>query len=132
MKFGQQALFPPSLWLVTCLILGASAADEDFDCHVKLGASQYDLTKLEGVHSVTHNWASPPSEALDLFEWNLCKDLEVHGDIKEEDQVSACNNHWVTLEHEFISISALRGRGFVSLDPTKKVTIPTGYTLSCR
>ncbi|EIN11688.1 hypothetical protein PUNSTDRAFT_50585 [Punctularia strigosozonata HHB-11173 SS5] len=86
MLLGQQTLFPASLWLLLCLVLGANAADDDFDCHVKLGASQYDLTKLEGLHSLTHNWDSPPSKVSDRFEWNLCQDLEVHGDVKEEDQ----------------------------------------------
>ncbi|KAH9942502.1 autophagy-related protein 27 [Epithele typhae] len=58
-------------------LLAVHAADDDkpFDCHVKIGESQFDLTKVAGEHSVSRKLDLPPSTITDRLTFNLCKDL---------------------------------------------------------
>jgi len=84
----------PSLSLVflifSVLALSAKAQDGDtYDCHVTLNGVTYDLTALEGEHTVQRTRETPPSKMVDSVRFDLCGELKQQKDVAESDQCPA-------------------------------------------
>ncbi|KAG2362294.1 autophagy-related protein 27 [Suillus spraguei] len=81
----------PSNLLSLLLLLSSTVlvAAEDFDCHVTTGGLKWDLTPLEGSHTVSRTRESPPTTMIDELTFNLCKDLQSMSDVPEDDQCSS-------------------------------------------
>ncbi|KAI8993858.1 autophagy-related protein 27 [Trametes punicea] len=76
------------LALLTLLTALVSAQDDSkpFDCHVTLDDFKYDLTSLEGEHTVSREISVPPTTIEDKVTFNLCADLQRKSDVPTEDQ----------------------------------------------
>ena len=84
----------PTVHILSCALLLLSlaavrvSADDAFDCHVTIGEQKYDLTKLEGVRSVSQERNSPPTKYKDTVTFNLCGEIPRSSSIPEDEQVS--------------------------------------------
>ncbi|KAJ7770223.1 autophagy-related protein 27 [Mycena maculata] len=62
------------------------ASDESFDCHVKVGGLNYDLTYLPEEQTVTRLRQTPPTSEVDSVRLSLCSDLKPQEGVPETDQ----------------------------------------------
>lgn len=78
----------PSNLLSLLLLLSSTVlvVAEDFDCHVTTGGLKWDLTSLEGEHTLSRTRDSPPTTMVDEFIFNLCKDLQPMKDVSDDEQ----------------------------------------------
>lgn len=79
-----------ALFLQSLVLPFVQAQDNPFDCKVSLdgGKLQYDLTSLEGVHTLFRTRDIPPTRMVDEVQFNLCNDLQKREGVAEGDQVS--------------------------------------------
>ncbi|KAG1816084.1 autophagy-related protein 27 [Suillus subaureus] len=59
---------------------------EDFDCHVTTGGLKWDLTPLEGSHTLFRTRDSPPTTMEDELIFNLCNDLKPINGVPDDEQ----------------------------------------------
>lgn len=87
-----------ALFLQSLVLPFVQAQDSPFDCKVSLdgGKLQYDLTSLEGVHTLFRTRDIPPTRMVDEVQFNLCNDLQKREGIAEGDQV---NNRSLASSH---------------------------------
>ena len=71
------------------LSLGVAAQDGNnpFDCHVRTNGLTYDLTPLQGEHTVSRTRETPPSSWIDAVRFDLCADLKLQDGVAAGDQV---------------------------------------------
>jgi len=71
--------------------LGAIAQDEDnpFNCRVRTNDLAYDLTPLQGEHTVSRTRETPPSSWVDSVRFDLCADLKLQDGVAAGDQCPA-------------------------------------------
>lgn len=71
------------------LSLGVTAQDgtNPFDCHVRTNGLTYDLTHLQGEHTVSRTRETPPSSWVDSVRFDLCADLKLQDGVAAGDQV---------------------------------------------
>ena len=71
------------------LSLGVTAQDDTnpFDCHVRTNGLTYDLTPLQGEHTVSRTRETPPSSWVDSVRFDLCGDLKLQDGVAASDQV---------------------------------------------
>ena len=83
-SFWQSLVFAHLL-----LSLGVTAQDgtNPFDCRVRTNGLTYDLTPLQGEHSVSRTRETPPSSWVDSVRFDLCADLKLQDDVAASDQV---------------------------------------------
>ena len=62
-------------------------SDLTSDCRVTVENIMFDLTSLSGEHVVNRTRETPPTTMVDSLRFNLCADLELQGDLPEQDQV---------------------------------------------
>lgn len=65
----------------------AGQDDDPFDCHIKTGDLNYNLTPLAGEHSISRERSTPPSTMVDIVRFDLCADLKPQEGAAEKDQV---------------------------------------------
>ncbi|TFK54472.1 hypothetical protein OE88DRAFT_1655149 [Heliocybe sulcata] len=71
--------------VLSVLVLSAKAQDTS-ECDVILNGVKYDLTALEGEHSVSRVRSTPPSKMTDQVRFDLCGELKEQKDVAEADQ----------------------------------------------
>ena len=71
------------------LSLGVTAQDgtNPFDCRVRTNGLTYDLTPLQGEHTVSRTRETPPSNWVDSVRFDLCADLKLQDGVAASDQV---------------------------------------------
>ena len=86
--------------------LGVMAQDGDnpFNCRVRTNDLTYDLTPLQGEHTVSRTRDTPPSSWVDSVRFDLCADLKLQDGIAAGDQVRSCPN--ATLQIATYDLSA--------------------------
>jgi len=69
--------------------LGVMAQDGDnpFNCRVRTNDLTYDLTPLQGEHTVSRTRDTPPSSWVDSVRFDLCADLKLQDGVAAGDQV---------------------------------------------
>jgi len=74
--------------------LGVTAQDGNnpFDCHVRTNDLTYDLTPLQGEHTVSRTRETPPSSWVDSVRFDLCADLRLQDGVAAGDQVRSHPN----------------------------------------
>ena len=70
-------------------VLGVTAQDgtNPFNCHVRTSDLTYDLTPLQGEHTVSRRRETPPSNWVDSVRFDLCADLKLQDGVAAGDQV---------------------------------------------
>ncbi|KAG2043456.1 autophagy-related protein 27 [Suillus americanus] len=84
--FIPQSLPATLLSLLLLLSHTVLVTAEDFDCHVTTGGLKWDLTPLEGSHTLSRTRELPPTTMLDELTFNLCKDLEPMNGVPDDEQ----------------------------------------------
>ncbi|KAF9653253.1 hypothetical protein BDM02DRAFT_3107819 [Thelephora ganbajun] len=87
----RHSSFWPSLAFANLLFaLGVVAQDENnpFDCHIRTNDLTYDLTPLQGEHTVSRTRETPPSNWVDSVRFDLCADLKLQDGVAASDQCS--------------------------------------------
>lgn len=74
------------LLLLSLAAVGASA-EEDFDCHIALGDTKYDLTSLEGMKVISRERDTPPTKYKDVVTFDLCGAIP-KSSVPDNEQVS--------------------------------------------
>jgi len=74
--------------------LGVAAQDGNnpFDCRVRTNDLTYDLTPLQGEHTVSRTRETPPSSWVDSVRFDLCADLRLQDGAAAGDQVRSHPN----------------------------------------
>lgn len=74
--------------------LGVTAQDGDnpFNCRVRASDLTYDLTPLQGEHTVSRTRDTPPSSWIDSVRFDLCADLKPQDGVAAGDQVRSHPN----------------------------------------
>lgn len=82
-----------SVHLIYALVLvnvafAAVVAEDDrpFDCHIRTGDLDYDLTLLAGEKTVSRRRETPPTSMTDTVRFDLCADLKPQDGVPESDQ----------------------------------------------
>ena len=83
----SSALHKPRTVSLCALLLLCYAAHVQADCHVSKDGLEYDLSGLDGKHTVDRERDTPPTTMKDILDFNLCGPLEWKGDVAEHDQV---------------------------------------------
>lgn len=86
----RNSSFWPSLAFAHLLFaLGVAAQDgsNPFDCRVRTNDLTYDLTPLQGEHTVSRTRDTPPSSWVDSVRFDLCADLKLQDGVAADDQV---------------------------------------------
>jgi len=105
--------------------LGVSAQDGNnpFNCHVRTNDLTYDLTPLQGEHTVSRKRETPPTSWIDSVRFDLCEDLKPQDGVTTGDQVRSHPNTRLQIEnHSLTCLSALQGREHVLPRQTKRVS----------
>jgi len=91
-----------ALFLQSLVLPFVQAQDNPFDCKVSLdgGKLQYDLTPLEGVHTLFRTRDIPPTRMVDEVQFNLCKDLQKREEIAEGDQCAEGTRACLTMTNK--------------------------------
>ncbi|KAG1870158.1 autophagy-related protein 27 [Suillus subalutaceus] len=89
LRFIPQSLPSTLLSLLLLLSYTVLVTAEDFDCHVTTGGLKWDLTPLEGSHTLSRTRETPPTTMVDELIFNLCKDLEPMDGVPDDDQCKA-------------------------------------------
>ena len=87
MAFIRHPIARLAILTLVSALASAQDASKPFDCHITIGDVKYDLTSLEGEHTVSRELSVPPTTIEDKVTFNLCKDLERKSDVPTEDQV---------------------------------------------
>lgn len=76
------------------LSFGVRAQDgtDPFDCRVRTNGLTYDLTPLQGEHTVSRTRETPPSSWVDSVRFDLCADLKLQDGVADSDQVCSHPN----------------------------------------
>ena len=71
------------------LSLGVAAQDgtSPFNCRVRTNDLTYDLTPLQGEHTVSRTRETPPTNWVDSVRFDLCADLKLQDGVAAGDQV---------------------------------------------
>ncbi|KAH9895092.1 autophagy-related protein 27 [Cubamyces lactineus] len=86
MAFVRHPIARLAILTLVSALASAQDASKPFDCHITIGDVKYDLTSLEGEHTVSRELSVPPTTIEDKVTFNLCKDLERKSDVPPEDQ----------------------------------------------
>lgn len=62
-------------------------SQSDFDCHITINDTKFDLTSLTGEHIVNRTRSTPPTTMIDSLRFDLCADLKRIDGLAEHDQV---------------------------------------------
>ena len=94
-----------SLAFTNILFVGVTAQDgtDPFNCRVRTNDLTYDLTPLQGEHTVSRTRETPPSNWVDSVRFNLCADLKPQDGVAAGDQVCGRPNVTVVLKPLFTS-----------------------------
>jgi autophagy-related protein 27 len=86
-------------------ILGVTAQDgtSPFNCRVRTNGLTYDLTHLQGEHTVLRTRETPPSSWVDSVRFDLCADLKPQDGVAAGDQVCSRPNVGVCFKSQFTS-----------------------------
>ena len=70
-------------------VFGVTAQDgtTPFNCRVRTSDLTYDLTSLQGEHTVFRTRDTPPSSWVDSVRFDLCADLKLQDGVAAGDQV---------------------------------------------
>lgn len=80
--------------------LGVTAQDgnDPFNCRIQTNGLTYDLTSLQGEHTVSRTRDTPPSNWIDTVRFDLCADLKLQDGVAAGDQV---RSHPKSFEPQF-------------------------------
>lgn len=75
-------------------VLGVAGQDgtNPFNCRVRTNDLTYDLTPLQGEHTILRTRETPPSSWVDSVRFDLCADLKQQDGVAAGDQVCAILN----------------------------------------
>ena len=79
--------FLASTHLLFALGVAAQDGNDPFNCHVRANDLTYDLTPLQGDHTVSRTRETPPSNWVDSVRFDLCADLTLQDGVAAGDQV---------------------------------------------
>jgi len=106
--------------------LGVVAQDGDnpFDCRVRTNDLTYDLTPLQGEHTVSRTRDTPPSSWVDSVRFDLCADLKPQDGVAVGDQVRSHPDATsrTPIYDLPVHYSVLRGQEHVSRRRTERAT----------
>ena len=92
--------------LLFVLAVTAQDGNNPFNCRVRTNDLTYDLTPLQGEHTVSRTRETPPSSWVDSVRFDLCADLKLQDGVAAGDQVRSHPN--TRFQVAAYSLSALR------------------------
>ena len=90
--------------LIFVLRVTAQDGNNPFNCRVRTNDLTYDLTPLQGEHTVSRTRDTPPSSWVDSVRFDLCADLKLQDGVAAGDQVRGHPNTRFQVAHDGLSV----------------------------